>query len=60
MERAEQVDVATDRSERAYEKYGWVILLASGLLGIFAAMYTTLPPRYVFSSLIFEGAYPII
>jgi hypothetical protein len=60
MEQAEQVDMASNRTERAYEKYGWVILLASTLLGIFAAVFTTLPPRYVISSPIFENAYPII
>jgi hypothetical protein len=59
----EQVGAVIDkeaRAERAYGRYGWMILSASALLGIFAAVLTTLPPLYVFSSSIFEGTYPIM
>src|SRR5215207_6135640 len=64
MEQVEQqVEGAIDkdtRAERAYEKYGWMILSASAILGIFAAVLNTVPPLYVFSSPTFEGAYPIM
>jgi uncharacterized membrane protein YozB (DUF420 family) len=56
----ERVDVAVDRSGRAYEKYGWMILSASAILGVFAAVLTTMPPIYVFSSAIFERTCPIM
>jgi hypothetical protein len=59
----EQVGAVIDkeaRAERTYGRYGWMILSASALLGIFAAVLTTMPPLYVFSSSIFEGTYPIM
>jgi hypothetical protein len=61
----EQADIAEPeitliRKERAYEKYGWVILSASAVLGIVAALVTTFPPLYVFSSSLYEGVYPIM
>jgi phosphoglycerol transferase MdoB-like AlkP superfamily enzyme len=59
----EQAGAVIDRGstiERAYEKCGWMILSASAGLGIVAAVVTTLPPLYVFSSSIFEGTYPIM
>ena len=61
----EQADIAQPeatviRKERAYEKYGWMILSASAVLGILAAVVTTFPPLYVFSSSLYEGAYPIM
>jgi predicted membrane protein len=58
--KAEQVSIGVNRSERAYEGYGWIILSASAIFGIFAAVITTLPPLYVFSSSFFEGTYPIM
>jgi hypothetical protein len=61
MEQAEQVDGAINRSERSYERYGWVILLGSALLGMLAAVLTAIPPEYVRSSpLQLELAYPIM
>ncbi len=63
MEHAERARSVTDTDntpERAYERYGWMILSTSALLGIVAAVVTTVPPLYVFSSGIFEGAYPIM
>src|SRR5215211_6899774 len=62
MEQTDMIraDMATVRNERAFEKYGWMILSASAVLGIVAAVVTTLPPLYVFSSSLYEGAYPII
>ncbi len=58
--KAGRAGVAGIGSERAYERYGWVILSVSALLGIFAAVLTTVPPLYVFSSPAFEGAYSIM
>ncbi len=55
-----QADLAPIGSEKAYERYGWMILSASAILGIFAAVLTTLPPLYVFSSPAFEDTYPIM
>jgi len=52
--------MAVDRGERAYEKYGWMILSASAVLGIVAAVVTTFPPLYVFSSSLYEGVYPML
>jgi hypothetical protein len=62
MEQADiaQPEITVIRQEKAYEKYGWMILSASALLGIVAAVVTTLPPLYVFSSSLYEGAYPIM
>ena len=48
------------RTERAYEKYGWMILTVSAVFGIVATVMTTLPPLYVFSSPIYEDTYPIM
>jgi hypothetical protein len=48
------------RSEMAYERYGGMILSASALLGILAAIVTTMPPLYVFSSSAFQNTYPIM
>jgi hypothetical protein len=56
----EHADVATDRSDRAYETYGWVILLASALLGIFAAVLTAIPPEYMRTTSIAPLHYPIM
>jgi hypothetical protein len=58
--KAEQADMVLVGSERAYERYGWVILSVSALMGIFAAVLTSVPPLYVFSSPAFEGAYSIM
>jgi|SRR5215204_498409 len=59
-EKAETVIKTEGAPERAYERYGWMILSASALLGILAAVLTTMPPLYVFSSAIFEDTYPIM
>jgi hypothetical protein len=55
-----RADMATISNERAYEKYGWMILSASAVLGIGAAVVTTFPPLYVFSSSLYEGVYPML
>jgi hypothetical protein len=63
MEQGEEVEttVKTDSApERAYERYGWMILSASAVLGIVAAVVTTFPPLYVFSSPLYEGIYPMM
>src|SRR5215211_4468618 len=58
--KAEQADIAVIGSERVYERYGWMILSVSAVLGIFAAVVTTFPPLYVFSSSLYEGVYPML
>ena len=55
-----RADMAPVREERVYEKYGWAILSASALIGIVAAVVTTFPPLYVFSSSLYEGVYPMM
>jgi hypothetical protein len=60
MEQVQREDVVVDRSPRNFQRYGWVILSASALLGIFAAVLTAIPPMYVFSSPFFENVYPIM
>ena len=60
MEQAERADIVVKGNGRAHEGYGWMILLASALLGIFAAVLTAFPPGYIFSSPFFQGAYPIM
>ena len=55
-----RVDMTTRRKERAYERYGWMILSASAVLGIVAAVVTTFPSLYVFSSSLYEGVYPML
>jgi hypothetical protein len=60
MEQVQQGDMVADRGRRNYERYGWVILLASAILGIVAAVMTTFPPLYVFSSSLYEGVYPMM
>jgi hypothetical protein len=55
-----QAEMAVDRGRRTYERYGWMILSASAVLGIFAAVLTTVPPLYVFSSPLFQNTYPIM
>ena len=63
MEQGEEMEttVKTDIvAERAYERYGWMILSASAVLGIVAAVVTTFPPLYVFSSPLYEGIYPMM
>jgi hypothetical protein len=56
----EQAEMVVKGSRRAYERYGWVILLASAMLGIFAAVLTAIPPQYILSSPLFEDTYPIM
>ena len=60
MEQAEQAEMTIGRSVRAYEKYGWIILLASALLGIFLAVLTAIPPENIRSSPLMQLAYPIM
>ena len=63
MEQAERVDIAVsadDRAEKAYEKYGWVILALSAIFGIVAAVLTTLPPLSWFTDPLFVSAYSIM
>jgi hypothetical protein len=63
MERAEHIDIMVNeevRQERAYEKYGWLILAVSAVFGIVAAVLTTLPPLSWFTDPMFVLAYSIM
>lgn len=60
MEQAGAVVERGSRAKGTYEKYGWVILAASASLGIVAAILTTVPPLYVFSSPAYADTYPIM
>ncbi|CAN5780667.1 hypothetical protein BH18ACT11_BH18ACT11_15320 [soil metagenome] len=60
MEQAGIVIDQGSRARRAYEKYGWVILSASAILGIIAALVTTLPPISWFWDPLYESAYSIM
>ena len=63
MEQAEHIDLTTNeraRAERAYERYSWMILSANAILGIIAALVTTLPPISWFWNPAFESAYPVL
>jgi hypothetical protein len=53
-------DITVIREERAYEKYGWMVLSASAILGIFAALITTLPPISWFWNPVFVSAYSLM
>jgi hypothetical protein len=57
-----RADVAVTRARdgTGYERYGWMILSASAILGVFAALMTTLPPISWFWDPIFESAYSIM
>ena len=41
--------MAVNRSGRAYERYGWVILLVSATLGLLVAVELALAPNLIFS-----------
>jgi hypothetical protein len=62
MEQADIVpsEITVIREERAYEKYGWMVLSASAILGIFAALITTLPPISWFWNPVYSSAYSIM
>jgi hypothetical protein len=47
-------------NEKGYERYGWLILSANAILGIFAAVLTSSPTLLLFPSLHFGNAYPIL
>jgi hypothetical protein len=47
-------------SERVYERYGWMILSANAMLGIFAALLASSPTLFLFPSPHFGTAYPIL
>ena len=63
MEQAERVDIVVNedvREERAYEKYGWMILAVSAIFGIVAAVLTTLPPLSWFADPVIILAYSLM
>ena len=63
MEQVEQVETGIDGDAglgKAYERYGWMILSASAILGGIDALVTTLPPISWLWDPLFEPAYPIL
>ena len=63
MEQAERVGMAVSenvRVERGYEKYGWMVLAVSAILGIVAAALTTVPPLSWFADPVIIMSYSIM
>ena len=47
-------------NKEGYERYGWMILSANAILGIFAAVLTSSPSLFLSPSFHFGNAYPIL
>ena len=47
-------------SRRDYEEYGWMILSANAILGIFAALIVGLPSLYMLSDPMYRESYPVV
>ena len=47
-------------NEEGYERYGWMILSANAILGIFAALITGLPSLYILTDPAYREAYPVV
>jgi hypothetical protein len=63
MEQAERAYIVVNngvRVERAYERYGWVILAVSAVFGIVAAVMTTLPPLSWFTDPVIIMTYSLM
>jgi hypothetical protein len=45
---------------RPYEEYGWMVLSANAILGIFAALITGLPSLSMLSDPAYQEAYPVV
>ena len=63
MEQVQHTDIVINEEvelERAYEKYGWMILAVSAIFGIVAAVMTTLPPLSWFTDPLFVSAYSVM
>ena len=60
VEKAETLSKTDGAAERAYERYGWVILAVSASFGIVAAVMTTLPPLSWFKDPLFVSAYSVM
>jgi hypothetical protein len=59
-EHAGVADIGSARAERVYERLGWMPLAAGAVLGILAAVITTLPPLYWFTDPRYQNLYPIM
>jgi hypothetical protein len=55
-----QVDMAKLGSGRDFEEYGWMILSANAILGIFAALLNGLPSLSMFLGSSSPGVYPVM
>jgi hypothetical protein len=63
MEQAQHTDIVVNeeiRLEKAYEKYGWMILAVSAIFGVVAALIITLPPLSWFTDPLFVSAYSVM
>ena len=63
MEQAQHTDIVINEEvelERAYEKYGWLILAVSAVFGIVAAVMTTLPPLSWFTDPVIIMTYSLM
>ena len=63
MEQAQHTGIVINeeiRLERAYEKYGWMILAVSAVFGIVAAVVTTLPPLSWFTDPVIIMTYSLM
>src|SRR5215217_1788281 len=55
-----RADIAKPGSRRDYQDYGWMILSANAILGIFAALITGLPSLYMLSDPAYREAYQVV
>jgi hypothetical protein len=60
MEQTNMTFNASGSAARVYERYGWMILSSSAILGIFAAVLTTAPSLSIVPSFHFQSTYPIL
>jgi hypothetical protein len=56
----EHAEPTVARSERAHERYAWVILVADVALGIVSAITTTLPPLSWFTDPLYSTGYSVM
>jgi hypothetical protein len=52
--------IGSARVQKVYERLGWMLLAAGAVLGILAAVITTLPPLFWFAGPRFQNLYPVM
>src|SRR5215212_10175245 len=55
-----RANMANSGSGRDYGEYGWMILSANAILGIFAALIVGLPSLYMLSDPMYRESYPVV